>query len=136
MWYNCLIFCVPLYPKSVALFGGLQALPFYTLDHGSISLKIRVGYLADYHEKGKSKGQRGKPVPVLIYPPQIPNRLAVRFFLRGVGGESCEGTGFSLSASVVPCQCLSTNTANFCFKAAVVGRRTKMYQLNNERFNS
>jgi len=37
--------------------------------------------LADYHEKGKAKGQREKPVPELIYPSQIPNRLAREMFL-------------------------------------------------------
>jgi hypothetical protein len=91
-----------------------------------------VGHLAGYHVKGKGKGQGEKPVPVLLYPPQIPNQLAREIF----GGQSCEGTGFSLRISVVPRQRLSTNIANLCFKTTVVGRRTKISLLNTERFNS
>ena len=34
-----------------------------------------MGHLADYREKGKAKGQREKPVPVLIYVSLIANRL-------------------------------------------------------------
>lgn len=84
------MFCAPRYPKSIALFGGLQALPVYTPDHGIIQIKIRVGHLADYHEKVKAKVQREKPVPLIIYPPQITNRLARVIFW----GQSCERTGF------------------------------------------